>query len=193
MFPGGQFVVALMILLGCSYLVIGLLAFFQRPKWRKSARIALYSWFVSIPLGGILLPLMTRMSGHMDEDRWIQVALGTPLPNGIRNLQGAGSTWQGFSGYFRFRLESKEMQGYLTANRCTKVSMEDLEECAQDFLMPDRYEKFFTPKWNPEFNGTKECYFRRFSSHTTTILICRDSDWVYLVSRGPTSPGPTDR
>ncbi len=186
-FPGDQLVMTLMILLGCAYLIIGLFANPESRWWRMSKRIALYSLLVSIPIGNILLFVIVRFGGYIDKNELIQVALGTPLPNGMQNLVGAGGTWQGFNGYFRFKLDSKEMQRYLNANRCTRIPLED---GARRFNIPHSYEKFFSPKWNPDLNTNKQCYIRYISDYTTWILTDQNSDWVYVFTIGSHSHGP---
>lgn len=122
-----------------------------------------------------------------DKDRWIQVALGTPLPSGISDLQGIGDTWQGFWCHFRLKIAPENLQQYLHANGYEE---EEPGNVTRYFTIDPRFEKYFSPKWSPDLGPGSKVYIRHPSDYITCVLVHPDSDSVYVWTGSSHSPGP---
>jgi len=122
-----------------------------------------------------------------DKDHWIQVALGTPLPSGMTELQGIGDTWQGFWCHFRFRIPAANLETYLETNGYEEHPASDF---VRNFTIDPRFEKYFSPAWNPVLDPSSKVFVRNPSDYSSYILIGPDSDQVHVWTGGSHSPGP---
>jgi len=122
-----------------------------------------------------------------DKDHWIQVALGTPLPSGISELEGIGDTWQGFWCHFRFRMNTEDLRKHLAANGYEEKDATDFH---RNFTLDPRFEKYFTSAWSPDLGLSSKVYVRNPSGYQTFVLVDSKSDSVHVWTGGASSPGP---
>ena len=121
-----------------------------------------------------------------DKNRWIQVALGTPLPSGMSELVGIGDTSQGFWCHFRFRINSVDLQKHLTENGYEEKEAADF---VRNFTIDPRFEKYFSPTWSPDLGPGSKVYVRNPSGYQTFVLVDSKSDTVHVWTGGANSPG----
>jgi hypothetical protein len=122
-----------------------------------------------------------------DKDNWIKVAMGEPLPSGMSELAGIGDTWQGFSCYFRFRIDSDDLREHLDVNGYKE---EDASDFVRRFTIDARFEKYFSPAWSPDLGSNNKVYTRNPQGYQTFVLVDFSSDLVHVWTGGASSPGP---
>lgn len=107
-----------------------------------------------------------------------------PLPPGVRNLEGVGDTWQGYSIYLRFQASQEFIDSLIAADyrpaTWTKI--------ASKFKLPKGYDEF-EPGWKPDAIDKKECYQADVSNDWTGngthyLLIDRETGTVYFYGVG---------
>ncbi len=82
-----------------------------------------------------------------------QHVIRNPIPPSVKNLQGIGDTWQGYSLYLRFTASDADIDS-LVAGGYRPVAWEKI---AFRFALPTGYDRF-KPSWDPDAIATKECY-----------------------------------
>ena len=82
-----------------------------------------------------------------------QYTIRNPIPASVKNLQGVGDTWQGYSLYLRFNASDADIDS-LIAQGFKPATWQSI---ASRFKLPAGYDRF-TPKWNPASIAAKQCY-----------------------------------
>ena len=142
---------------------------------------------IAIMIGFTSCDMRDTRLRSFDKDHWIQVALGTPLPPGMTGLMGAGDTWQGFGCFFRFRIEPKVLQKYLTDNEYEEKAAAAF---IRDFTIHPRFENYFSPPWSPDLGPDSKVYVRHPSDYKTLVLVNSRTDTVHIWTGGAHSSGP---
>ncbi len=124
--------------------------------------------------------------GHPTADEAFRSLLVDPVPASIKDLQGSGDTWQGYSIYLRFKatdelIKTLVTQGYHPAK---------WDEMKSRFELPSEFKSIFKPDWAPESISTKECYemdnVKNGWTHQGThyLVLDRASGTVYFYGIG---------
>jgi hypothetical protein len=106
------------------------------------------------------------------------------VPASVRNLQGVGDTWQGYSIYLRFNASEEFIDSLIAAGYKPAA----WSEVASHFKLPKGYDKF-EPGWTPDAIEQKECYEAEVSNDWTGtgthyLLIDRSTGTVYFYGVG---------
>ena len=124
--------------------------------------------------------------GHPTAEKVFHYVIADPVPAGVRDLQGWAETWQGYEAFLRFVADDEFVktllsQGY-TPTKWDSISFR--------FQPSTAARAAFSPAWNPEDVGTKECYVktgvRNAWTHEgeTYLLIDRSNRIVYICGVG---------
>jgi hypothetical protein len=81
------------------------------------------------------------------------VLIRNPPPKTVSELQGAATTWQGYSAYLRFRAPSLDAAG-ITSPPYESV---DCSEIAVRFAFPPQMDAPFSPPWSPPTSADQIC------------------------------------
>jgi len=76
-----------------------------------------------------------------------------PISSSIKNIEGVGDTWQGYSIYLRFQASKPDVDSILGSAykpvNCSTISSR--------FELPKGYDRF-KPPWNPKITNSTQCY-----------------------------------
>ncbi len=126
-----------------------------------------------------------RPSSANTPQEMFQYTIQNPIPGSVKNLQGVGDTWQGYSIYLRFNASKADIDA-LIAQGFKPATWASI---SYRFKLPPGYDRF-TPDWDPASISTKECYelsnVKNGWTHSGThyLVIDRSSGIVYFYGIG---------
>ena len=123
-------------------------------------------------------------SGNTPEEMF-QYVIMNPIPASVKNLQGVGDTWQGYSLYLRFTAAMHDIDAVI-AEGFQPVEWKSISSW---FVLRPGYDKF-SPAWHPEAIAKRECYEMDNVSNDWTgsgshyMVIDRGTGTVYFYGVG---------
>ena len=110
--------------------------------------------------------------------------IATPVPTEVSELQGAGTTWQGYGIYLRFRAPSLAASD-LAVPPYLPVSC---AEILRDLEIPDHVDSPFSPEWAPSPAVDAICLqAHELANEWTTLGAHRamySGGWVHFAGSG---------
>lgn len=117
-------------------------------------------------------------------DDAFRALIADPIPSVVSDLQGGGTTWQGYSIALRFRAPSLEAAGFKQPPYKSKDCAEIHSSIAVSSFEPSP----FDPAWEIPTSGTPVCLVWHELSNTWTTLgnhsVLFVDGWVFFVGRG---------
>ena len=152
---------------GLLMLALGIfISYFSRRRWHQLVvfgagglciALSLF-WAMAINAGtfaGVLMfssDVERPTSGNTPQEMF-RYTIHDPIPSSIRNLEGVGDTWQGYSIYLRFQASRADI-GLLIAFGYKPVKCSAIADL---FALPKGY-NHFKPSWQPNVLSDKQCY-----------------------------------
>lgn len=126
-----------------------------------------------------------RMRGtSVPPEQMFQVLIATPVPEAVGELQGAGTTWQGYAIYLRFRAPSLDAAGF----RSPPYETVACTEIASRFAFPEHMDSPFSPPWSPSLSPNATCLQRYELSNEWTHLgshfAVYSDGWLHFTGSG---------
>ena len=110
--------------------------------------------------------------------------IATPVPAEVSELQGAGTTWQGYDIYLRFRAPSLAASG-LAVPPYEPVSC---AEILRDLELPEHIDSPFSPEWAPSPTVDAICLQAHELGNGWTTLgthrVMYSGGWVHFAGFG---------
>ena len=107
-----------------------------------------------------------------------------PVPAAVRDLQGGGTTWQGYQIFLRFRAPSLEEAGFASP----PYEEIDCEGMAARMAIPESIDSPFEPPWSPGVGPRATCWqadeIRTEWTHLGTHRVLFDGHVVHFVGSG---------
>ncbi len=127
----------------------------------------------------------SRRSGtSIPVDELFETLIGRPVPADVIELQGAGTTWQGYSIYLRFRAPSLEAAGFASP----PYEPADCSRVIRILPLPESIDSPFAPAWSPSLGPDATC----LEAHelvnewtgSATHRVLQAGGWVHFVGIG---------
>ena len=107
-----------------------------------------------------------------------------PVPAGLTDLQGAGTTWQGYGIYLRFRASSLSAAGLASP----PYEPADCAEVMRYLELPQNLTSEFSPVWAPTTGPDATCQAAYELENEWTKLgshrVMYSGGWVHFVGMG---------
>ena len=132
----------------------------------------------------VLFVVSTTGEGEPPDDARAFVEALRRTPAAVRDLQGGGTTWQGYQIFLRFRAPSLEEAGFASP----PYEEIDCEGMAARMAIPESIDSPFEPPWSPGVGPRATCWqadeIRTEWTHLGTHRVLFDGHVVHFVGSG---------
>ena len=140
---------------------------------------------LAIFIGAVIMSFDSRRRGtDIPVGQLFEALVARPVPAEVRDLQGGGTTWQGYSIYLRFRAPSLEAAGF----QSPPFESADCERVARGMLLPESLDSPFAPAWAPSVETDAQCLqlheLTNEWTHLGTHRVLFSGGWVHFAGFG---------
>ena len=125
-----------------------------------------------------------RLGSALDGREVYEALIISPVPNSVHDIQAAGTSWQGYSVYMRFRAPSLAAAGITEPPYVTT----ECDQISARLVLPDHLRSSFTPAWLVDGSDHNICSRADEVENVWTTLgghyLMRIGDWVYFYGSG---------